>query len=139
MASTLTLGCSPRALGETGNCDAGESFAASDPTHPLVRFSLYAHGTSGNVQRARDYVADLRAIGSNAWVLSNDCDVGVRYYKPFALDTVDCECQHLHGAASLVGGIGIGKKLADVSLARRAQNRVSQCVRHCVRIGVTNQ
>src|SRR5947207_12091215 len=107
MASTLTLRCSPGALGETGNRDAGESFAASDPTHPFVRFSLHAHSAGGNVQRARDQVAHLGAVRSNAWILGNDCDVGVRYEKSFALDALDRKPQHFHRIAPLVGGIRI--------------------------------
>src|SRR6266550_6259966 len=109
MASTFTLKCSPGALGETGNSDAGESFAASDPTHPVVGFSLHAHGTRGNMQSARDHVADLRTIWPNVWVLSNDCDVGVCHHKSLALDALDCEPEHLHRAASLVGGISVRK------------------------------
>src|SRR5258708_1457961 len=99
MASTFTLRCSPGALGETCNRDAGESFAASDPTHPLVGFSLYAHSTSRNMQGSRDHVADLRTIWPDAWVLSNDCDVDICNHKPFTLDVLDREREHLHGAA----------------------------------------
>src|SRR5437762_12824712 len=121
MASTFTLRCSPKALGETGNRDAGESLAAPDPTHTFVRFSLHAHSAGGNVQSARNYVAHLGAVRPDAWVLSDDCDVGVRYQKSFALDALDREPQHFHRIAALVGGIGVGKELADISLACRAE------------------
>src|SRR5260221_10975783 len=121
MASTFTLRCSPGPLGETGNRNTGESFAAPDPTHSFVRFSLHAHSAGGNVQRARNYVAHFGAVWPDAWVLSNDCDVGIRNHKSFALDTLDGELQHFHRIAPLVGGISVGKELADISLACRAE------------------
>ncbi len=76
-----------------------------------------------------------RQLGS----LSEDCQVTIAHGIAFAPDQCSNLTQQAATVRLMIGGVGIGKMLADVAQCQRTQQGVTQSMQGDITIGMSNQ
>ena len=121
--------------------ETGESFAAADEAHPLVRLALDADVRRRRIptrarRSARASPARCGAIfGVSAMTTTSSCPTR----QPSRSHARHGEDQHLDRVAAGVRGIGVGEHPADVAECRGAEHRVGHGVRDRVAVRVAVQ
>src|SRR5205085_11271462 len=119
--------------------EAGDALAASDPSHSLVGLPLHTHRRGLDTEHAGKAGTHCITIRRDAGRLGDDGDVHLGDAITHVLGTSDSNAEHLQRVAPSIGGVAIGKELADVPRPDCTENGVGDGVGDGVTVGVANE
>ena len=117
----------------------GDGFAPADGIDAFVGLRLDAHAIDGHDERVRQSIANGGEMRRELRTLENDGRVDAGDAPAAAADDLDGAAEQVEPRRVLPLRIGIGKMLADVPGARRAEQRVGERVTEDVAVGMAER
>ncbi len=113
--------------------------AFADRVNRFVRLALEINPVAITTQQFRDVRNQFRLARRNLGPFADDGDVNVTQREAASVHPAGRFANELRRISGFVSGIGVGKQLADIGLAQRAQDRIGDRVVDRIAIGVADR